>query len=52
MSTGEGATGAAFVAPGRRSETVAGQDGQPYSALGAVAGVAYVVALVGLRYRR
>lgn len=33
-------------------EVARGQDGRPYSALGAVAGVAYVVALVVLRFRR
>lgn len=33
-------------------EIAQGKDGQPYSALGAVAGVAYVAALVVLRFRR
>jgi uncharacterized protein YacL len=33
-------------------EVARGQDGQPYSALGAIAGVAYVAALVVLRFRR
>ena len=33
-------------------EVARGRDGQPYSALGAIAGVAYVVALVVLRIRR
>ncbi|HET6561276.1 MAG TPA: hypothetical protein VFG72_05325 [Marmoricola sp.] len=33
-------------------EVARGQDGAPYSALGAVGGVAYVVALVWLRFRR
>ncbi len=37
----------AFVA-----EIARGQDGAPYSALGAIAGIAYVVALVVLRIRR
>ena len=32
-------------------EIAQGKDGQPYSALGAVAGMAYVVALVVLRFR-
>jgi ABC-type transport system involved in cytochrome bd biosynthesis fused ATPase/permease subunit len=38
---------AAFVV-----EIAQGRDGQPYAALGAVAGVAYVAALVVLRFRR
>lgn len=33
-------------------EVARGNDGMPYSTLGAVAGVAYVVALVWLRFRR
>ncbi len=33
-------------------EIARGDDGQPYSALGAVAGGAYVVSLVWLRFRR
>jgi hypothetical protein len=33
-------------------EIARGQDGAPYSALGAIAGIAYVVALVVLRIRR
>ncbi|WP_165942507.1 hypothetical protein [Micromonospora sp. KC721] len=33
-------------------EVARGQDGQPFAALGATAGVAYVVALVVLRLRR
>ena len=33
-------------------EIARGDDGQPYSALGAIAGVAYVVSLVWLRFRR
>ena len=33
-------------------EIARGDDGQPYSALGAIAGVAYVASLVWLRFRR
>lgn len=33
-------------------EVAQGRDGMPYSALGAVAGVAYLVSLVWLRFRR
>lgn len=33
-------------------EVARGQDGQPYAALGAIAGVAYIVALVVQRIRR
>ena len=33
-------------------EIARGDDGQPYAALGAVAGAAYVVSLVWLRFRR
>jgi hypothetical protein len=33
-------------------EIARGRDGQPYAALGAVAGVAYLAALVVLRFRR
>lgn len=33
-------------------EIAQGRDGQPYAALGAVGGLAYVVALVWLRFRR
>lgn len=33
-------------------EIAQGKDGSPYAALGALGGVAYVVALVYLRYRR
>ena len=32
-------------------EVARGHDGSPYAALGAVAGVAYLVAIVGLRMR-
>ena len=33
-------------------EIARGQDGQPYAALGAIAGIGYVIALVVLRIRR
>ena len=33
-------------------EIAQGRDGQPYAALGAIGGLAYVVALVWLRFRR
>lgn len=33
-------------------EIARGQDGEPYSALGAIAGVAYIAALIFLRIRR
>jgi nitrate reductase gamma subunit len=33
-------------------EIARGQDGQPYAALGAIAGIAYVIALIVLRIRR
>ena len=33
-------------------EIARGQDGQPYAALGAIAGIGYVVALIVLRIRR
>jgi uncharacterized membrane protein len=33
-------------------EVARGQDGSPYAALGAIAGVAYLAALVFLRFRR
>lgn len=47
-----GMTLMAAVLVGFVVEVARGQDGQPYAALGALAAVAYVAALVVLRFRR
>lgn len=47
-----GMTLVAAVLVGFVVEVARGQDGQPYAALGALAAVAYVAALVVLRFRR
>ncbi|TDC44159.1 hypothetical protein [Micromonospora sp. KC213] len=51
-TTFAGMTLIAAVLAGFVIEVARGQDGQPFAALGATAGVAYVVALVVLRIRR